>query len=718
MNNIKKSILLAVSCLVLNITATAQDYNAIRTNKTATYDPNTDLVTINLDTWVAGYKSNVWTPATETQVPLDIVLVLDVSGSMGYEMGRNTTASNKANNRLTALKNACNTFIDNITTNAVANNVDHRISIVKFSGDEKGVKYTTTTNTIESYTKVSSSNLDIWGTNYYVKDGEEYRKIDRNHGYTSGNRYWYYTDLGAANGRINNINSLDVYEKTTKTERVTTTTSIEVGNDTYRNTNANPAETQYQANYTQVVANLTSLSNGGDEKLKGDINSLKYGGGTATDSGFKFAKSVLELIPSTRESAKLIVMFTDGAPDDKDDAIEAANLVKPYATIYTVGTFTSNDTSIDTYMSKASSNYTASGTNTGETKYYMKASNAQALENVFVTISQEAQQTGSGSSAGAGANLAAENNVTLKDIVTSDFVIPQTGGQPSNISFSLVPAKTVTVNSDAVRNETTHAPRYEDYTVEWETDESKFTTLTPAEGDIAIDGNSLNINGKIFDFSANWIGVEEKWTIGNSNYDEQQQVKGKKLVITFTIKPDAAKNGGLVTTNTEDSGIYIGEDKVSEIKKVTYKVPNPVYIPANITIRKSGMLPGESAIFEVTATGTDYSKTYTVAMTANESGEMKDAVIMKVPIVTNPNAEAAGEALDYITYTVKETTWSWAYDSAAQACQETANETVTTNSITRVMTNSEKTHLFEFKNTPKSTTPKHGESNANNIFAK
>ena len=66
--------------------------------------------------------------------PLDIVLVLDASGSMADPMGR--TDSTK---RIDALKAAANSFIDEIAArNALTSDASqqHRVSIVKFSGDK------------------------------------------------------------------------------------------------------------------------------------------------------------------------------------------------------------------------------------------------------------------------------------------------------------------------------------------------------------------------------------------------------------------------------------------------------------------------------------------------------------------------------------------------------------------------------------------------------
>ena len=71
------------------------------------------------------------TETTTSTKPLDIVLVLDVSGSMGDPMGNGDRTK-----RIDALKSAVNAFIEKVAeknTDAIG----HRISIVKFAGDKK-----------------------------------------------------------------------------------------------------------------------------------------------------------------------------------------------------------------------------------------------------------------------------------------------------------------------------------------------------------------------------------------------------------------------------------------------------------------------------------------------------------------------------------------------------------------------------------------------------
>lgn len=705
MKNTFKHILTAVAAIALSIPAFAQeqDWSAIKTNKTATYDAANDKVDITLETFVNGYRSNIWTPATDAvEVPLDIVLVLDVSGSMDGKISAAGTG-------WTYLKSN-----DKIST--VINKYTEKEYYIKNSNGYERVTSVTTGRFIITWWAVNGNIVSSNQTFY-------------EHVYIDPNTKVEMTKLDALKAACESFINTIAFESEAGMHKISIVKFAgdekeSIGNDTYRS-----GLNRY--NNTQIVKVLTDSDN--TDELINAVNSFTEGGATSADYGLNRA---YEALKSSREnSKKIVLLFTDGEPTHGssfnttvagDAIMNAAKLKKDYnAAIYTVGVFddsVSSNSNVNKYMNAVSSNYpdaenwTTIGNQAKDdndvliTKYYKTARNGAELADIFETIAgEEAQNTGKGSSKGAGVNLGGEDtSVTLKDIVTTNFVIPQTNGVPTDITLKLIPAVSVSVNEEiAHRNDSTHAPAYNSYVIGWEPDPTKWETITPAEGQVTVDNNTLNVDGKIFDFSANWIGVEEKWTVNKSTPDEVAQKLGKKLVISFSVKPDPTKAGGKVETNTKDSGVYVEGENVTPGNKAEYDVPKPVFVPANITIRKSGMLPGESAIFEVTATneaGT-YTKNYTVAMTANESGEMKDAVIMRVPIVTNPNAEANGEDLDWISYTVKETSWSWAYTSDQP-------------SITRTMTNDPATHLFEFKNTPKTETPKHGESNANNIFAK
>ena len=83
---------------------------------------------------LSALSSYASTTTTDTQ-PLDIVMVLDASGSMNDPMGNNDSTT-----RIRALRTAVNNFIDKAAAkNGQITDADKkiRLSIVKFSGDEK-----------------------------------------------------------------------------------------------------------------------------------------------------------------------------------------------------------------------------------------------------------------------------------------------------------------------------------------------------------------------------------------------------------------------------------------------------------------------------------------------------------------------------------------------------------------------------------------------------
>lgn len=77
--------------------------------------------TVHLEAYTTGTVTT-----TTTTKPCDIVLVLDQSGSMADDFDGNT--------RQHAMKQAVDTFIENVATKARDEEVEHRIAIVKFAG--------------------------------------------------------------------------------------------------------------------------------------------------------------------------------------------------------------------------------------------------------------------------------------------------------------------------------------------------------------------------------------------------------------------------------------------------------------------------------------------------------------------------------------------------------------------------------------------------------
>ena len=99
--------------------------SGVQLSKTVTPDENSDTYTVRLEAYATGAQTTV-----VSTKPCDIVLVLDVSGSMDDPMSRYDSTK-----RLTALKNAVNEFIDQVADKET-DTVKHNISIVKFSGNK------------------------------------------------------------------------------------------------------------------------------------------------------------------------------------------------------------------------------------------------------------------------------------------------------------------------------------------------------------------------------------------------------------------------------------------------------------------------------------------------------------------------------------------------------------------------------------------------------
>lgn len=107
--------------------------SGVQLDKTVTGPDNDGNYTVRLEAYATGAQTTV-----VSTKPCDIVLVLDVSGSMDDAISRNDSTK-----KMDALKNAVNNFIDQVAAKEAADGVKHQISIVKFAGkstDEVGNK--------------------------------------------------------------------------------------------------------------------------------------------------------------------------------------------------------------------------------------------------------------------------------------------------------------------------------------------------------------------------------------------------------------------------------------------------------------------------------------------------------------------------------------------------------------------------------------------------
>ena len=318
-----------------------------------------------------------------------------------------------------------------------------------------------------------------------------------------------------------------------------------VGNNTYK-------QDGYTYNYSQIVTDMTDVSTG-SAALKAAVNGLKAGGATSADYGMQLASHVLSQHKDNPVRRSVVIMFTDGEPNhssdfDKDvakDAIAAAKALKTGGTtVFTIGIFNganpnasvtaSNTSNTNKYMHAVSSNYPNAayiktehvlstswnwsfGERAKDSNYYLFASNAADLEDIFVEISNEVN------------TLAVKVDATsvLSDTLSRafDFNAPE-NAEYSGITVAKYP---VTGMENGV------------YT--W----GAAQELAIGEGEgkvqVKVTGKKLEVTG--FDYGANAVTTKTE--------GETTTYSGYKLVVTIPIKPNTEYHGWADGANYYDT---------------------------------------------------------------------------------------------------------------------------------------------------------------------
>lgn len=312
-------------------------------------------------------------------------------------------------------------------------------------------------------------------------------------------------------------------------------------------------------------------------QVKNAVSGLQAGGDTYPATGLDMANSIFDANPISGDGqrGRVVIMFTDGYPAENgtdninytlcDKAIASAQTSKRTygATVYTVGIFSgaNPNSNIDTnfdygnrrdaekqlvaanrYMHYTSSNFqnAKSLQNGGEksgSSYYLAASNANSLNDVFKSISQTIGST----------PVELTRTSVLRDVISDSFTLPE-GYTDGDIKAYSVSCESSTKNADGT------------YTYTWK------TTPDADKYDVTVADDNKTINVTDFDYAANWV---DQYDVGGS------KSHGKKLVVEIPIvlDPDAT---GSVDTNGPASGIYASAD--AETAFANFKTPT-VYVP-------------------------------------------------------------------------------------------------------------------------------------------
>ena len=344
-------------------------------------------------------------------------------------------------------------------------------------------------------------------------------------------------------------------------------------------------DVNYRIAVVEFASEAYNLTNGlvdmdtsrGLTQVKNAVSGLQAGGDTYPATGLDMANSIFDANPISGDGqrGRVVIMFTDGYPAENgtdninytlcDKAIASAQTSKRTygATVYTVGIFSgaNPNSNIDTnfdygnrrdaekqlvaanrYMHYTSSNFqnAESLRNGGEksgSSYYLAASNANSLNDVFKSISQTIGST----------PVELTRTSVLRDVISDSFTLPE-GYTDGDIKAYSVSCESSTKNADGT------------YTYTWK------TTPDADKYDVTVADDNKTINVTDFDYAANWV---DQYDVGGS------KSHGKKLVVEIPIvlDPDAT---GSVDTNGPASGIYASAD--AETAFANFKTPT-VYVP-------------------------------------------------------------------------------------------------------------------------------------------
>lgn len=481
------------------------------------------------------YTTGTVTTSTTTK-PCDIVLVLDQSGSMADDFSGEET-DNEADTRQYAMKQAVNTFIDNVAKKAKDEDVEHRIAIVKFAGDS--------TNTV--------------GDDTY-KDG----------------RYRYnYSQVVKELTAVNDASGANA------TTLKTAVNQLQAKGGT---------QTQNGLNHAQRL--LSSVDSARDSSKV----VIVFTDGMPGNSGFdaKVATSAIASAKSMKDAG--VTVYTVGIFTGANVGQLYGDTGFRYNSNGSVGSYWANwitSDGIDVPAGNRFLNYVSSNfKNASEiglksydygygwvvtknftrdkTGYYMTASNSTALNNIFTSISQTI----------GSANIDLGSETVIKDIVTPYFTVPQNAGA-------------IRLSTAAYNGSAFGAPVAADPSVT--------AAIDPATRAVNVTGFDFNQNyvstnakadgtfGKklIIEFDAS---VEAGFLGGNQvpTNDGQSGIYAKGIMIKAFDVPTQDVEVKSITPTADDKTIYLGDSaNLQELvhQNATFDGTNNAFVNVTYTVK-------------------------------------------------------------------------------------------------------------------------------------
>ena len=726
MKNIFKFITLGIALLAGTIVANAQTTwnkeGGVATAKNVSEPDENGLYTITLETYATGESS-----ITEKGIPVDIVLVLDVSGSMSESMtsysytARDSQGYSYDNYPYSTLyyKHTDGNYYAVQTYYEGSWMSGYRDYALRFQVGNIWYYLSGTGVTTTRPTNYDDEDDIIWTGVLYTRSSNTQSKMDAlKSAVTAFVNEVHHNSLYDTKGKLRDTpldNQISIV-KFANDQYYSSESSIEEGNHRDASSDSEPGASGTNYNYTEVLKQFKDVSttagvNSLLQQSQGGVNAIVAGGATAAHYGLTKAKYLLDIVKD-RESTKVVVFFTDGIPglsgwdnNFANGAIDAAKDIKKAtedggygATVYTVGVFSNlgqNATRATNYMNYVSSNYpeaeSMSAPHTGSDQgYYQDASSAD-LTAIFKDIASSASQS----------DATVNASTQIRDVVSNSFILPE-GASADNVTFYTMD---ITEDGNGWENQQTPAGV-----------SASYKTTTGSDG---VERKMLSVEG--FDFTKDDIkdagGFTTRENMGNfvgERYkpDGSTFWAGRKLVIEFKVQANGEATGGSGSaTNHSDSGVYVYNPDTDTYTNInSYPIPHTT-LPMIIKIKKDGLRHGESATFEIhrcEPLKDDDGNILYNAIGKPRPDTTTDKNWSKV-ILTNKGAdgdpvEKVLMALDpnYV-YTIIEDDWAWSYTLSG------SGTTLTTSEV--------EVNPFIFHNTEKEGVVKHAEAVSINHFA-
>ena len=508
------------------------------------------------------YTTGTVTTSTTTK-PCDIVLVLDQSGSMADNFSGEET-DNEADTRQYAMKQAVNTFIDNVAKKAKDEDVEHRIAIVKFAGDS--------TNTVGDTTYKDG----IYRYNYSQIVKELTAVND-----ASGENV---TALKTAVNQLQAQGGTQTQNGLNHAQRLLS--SVDSARDSSKVvivfTDGMPGDSGFDANVaTSAIASAKSMKDAGVtvytvgiftganvDQLYGNTGFSKNSNGSVgsywanknTSNGIDVpaGNRFLNYVSSNFKAASEI-----GLKDYEDEHWFSASY----------------------YGWEVTRNFTRD-----KTGYYMTASNSTALNNIFTSISQTI----------GSANIDLGSETVIKDIVTPYFTVPQNAGA-------------IRLSTAAYNGSAFGAPVAADPSVA--------AAIDPATRAVNVTGFDFNQNyvstnakadgtfGKklIIEFD---VSVRDGFLGGNQvpTNDGQSGIYAKGTMIKAFDVPTQDVEVKSITPTADDKAIYLGDSaNLQELvhQNATFDGTNNAFVDVTYTVKdENGTVVGTYTVPAGSSSGT------------------------------------------------------------------------------------------------------------------